>query len=833
MLLDNHKVPVDSLRAICDMDSIDKAFSEQNAAQEKKPEDRIIGQNRALKALEFGLGIESDGFNIYVAGVPGTGKETAVKEYVEEIAKKLSPPDDVCYVNNFKDPYKPFIITLPSGKGIELAKDVKNLIDTAKEEIPRAFESDDYISQKESISKEYTEKKQDFFNELNEKALQEGFLVQQTPSGFVFVPKKEDGSPMKDEEIMSLSEEERKELQDKRNLLSDELKNTMKEIRTLDRKAQEEIKNLDQNVILFSVEHIFNDLMEKYSQLPKVLEYLRAMQKDIVENADLFRQKDSQASPEMQMLSFYTTPQPWSQSPQFKKYEVNVIVDNSETQGAPVMMEMNPTYQNIFGKIEKETQFGALYTDFTMIKPGSLHQANGGYFVVSIEDMLKNPFTWESLKRVLKNHELEIEEAAERLSFMSTKSLRPQPVPLNVKVILIGPPYLYYLLYHFDSEFHELFKVKAEFDDTMERNEQNTAQYMSFISTFCQKEKLSNLNKSALERIVEYGSRLAGDQKKLSTRFAEIADIIREACYYAHMEGADGVNAENVKQAIEAKIYRSNLIQEKIQELIDRDVLLIDTKGEVTGQINALSVSNIGNFSFGKPTRITCSIGLGRGGIIDIERESKLGGRIHTKGVMILSGYLSSTYAGDMPLTLSARLVFEQSYSEIDGDSASGAELCVLLSSLAEVPIKQDFAITGSVNQKGEIQAIGGVNEKIEGFYETCKNKGLTGNQGVIIPASNKDNLMLKEEIVEAVKEGKFNVFSVKHIDEAMEILTGIKAGEKLEDGTFEEDSINDRVQKSLYNLAIQMRNFGKDSKQEQPGQNHQGENDENPTQES
>ncbi len=798
--MESLKVPVEGLRAVYSGEDFQKAEELQAF------EDGIIGQHRAVKALEFGLGIQSKGFNIYVAGIPGTGKETAVKEYVEKVAREAKAPGDICHVNNFKDPYRPHILTMPPGKGVELATDVKNLIDTARKEIPRIFEGDDYISQREGVSRQYKEKKQELFNRLNEKAHRQGFSIQQTPSGFMFIPKKDDGSLMQEQDLISLSEEEKKAVYEKKNDLEEELKSVMREVKNIDRRAQEEIKELDKKVILFAVEHLFNDLLDKYSHTTEVSDYLKALQEDLIDNGDLFRQGEEKQ--QEQAALFGAMSLPWSQSPQFKKYEVNVIVDNSELEGAPVLMEMNPTYYNIFGRIEKEDQFGALITDFTMIRGGSLHQANGGYFVVSVEELLKNLFTWESLKRVLKNRELEIEEAGERLGFVSTKSLRPEPVPIQVKVILIGPPYLYYLLHRFDPEFQELFKVKAEFDVAMERTPENVQHYGAFISTFCRKERLQLLDRSALGKVVEYGSRLAEDQSKLSTRFAEIADIIREACFYAHTAGADRVCAEHIESAVEARIYRSNLIQEKIQEMMEREVLLIDTGGEKVGQINGLSVYSVGDFSFGKPSRITCSIGIGRGGIMDIEREAKLGGRFHTKGVMILSGYLSSRYAGDTPLSLSARLVFEQSYSEVDGDSASSTELYALLSALSGLPLRQSLAVTGSVNQKGEIQAIGGVNEKVEGFFEICKSRGFTGEQGVIIPESNRQNLMLKEEVVEAAREGKFHLYAVSHVDQAMELLTGKRAGSRREDGSFEEGSINDLVQRSLRSLAEKMKGY-------------------------
>jgi lon-related putative ATP-dependent protease len=501
-------------------------------------------------------------------------------------------------------------------------------------------------------------------------------------------------------------------------------------------------------------------------------------------------------------------PFPWMKELPFKRYEVNVIVDNAELQGAPVVVELSPTYQNLFGRIEKEAQFGVLTTDFTMIRSGSLHKANGGYLVLRAEVLLQNELSWYSLKAALTSGQATIEEPGERLGFITIKGLRPSPIPLNIKVILIGNPLLYEMLYMYDMDFIELFKVKADFDTTMDRTDDNILKYAAFICTFCRKENLIHFDSSAIAKVVEYSSRLAEDQGKLSTRFAEIADIMREANFYASQENAKYVTAGHVKKAIEEKVYRSNLIQEKIQELIQQNIFLIDTEGESVGQVNGLSVMGLGDFEFGRPSRLTASIGMGREGIVDLEREAKLGGPIHTKGVMILSGYLTEKYAQDKPLSLSARLVFEQSYEEVEGDSASSTELYALLSALSGLSIKQNIAVTGSVNQKGDVQAIGGVNEKIEGFFEVCKAKGLTGKQGVMIPESNVRNLMLKEEIVDAVKTGKFHIHPVKTIDEGIELLTGVKPGMRQPDGTFEKGTVNYMVDKRLREIAEKLKGF-------------------------
>ncbi|HDN79541.1 MAG TPA: Lon protease family protein, partial [Chloroflexi bacterium] len=490
----------------------------------------------------------------------------------------------------------------------------------------------------------------------------------------------------------------------------------------------------------------------------------------------------------------------------WRKYDVNVLVDNSHLTGAPVVIELNPTYVNLMGRIEKEAMFGTLITDFTLIKAGALHRANGGYLVIQVEDLLRNPYSWQGLKLALANGKIIIEEIGERLGFITTKTLQPEPIPLDVKVVLIGSPVLYHYLYNLDEEFKELFKVKADFDTRMDRNEENIKAYCAFICGICQKENLLPFENSGMAKIVEYGSRLAGDQDKLSTRFADIADIIREAHFWASREGATSVKAEHVQKALAEKVYRSNLVQERVREMIEKGTILIDTEGEVVGQVNGLSVVSLGDFTFGKPTRITATIGVGKEGIVDIERETKLGGPIHTKGVLILTGYLIQKYAQDKPLTLAARLVFEQSYEGVEGDSASAAEVFALLSALSGLPIKQGIAVTGSLDQKGRIQAIGGVNEKIEGFFEICKAKGLNGEQGVIIPRSNLRHLMLKEEVVEAVKEGKFHIYAIETVDEGIEILTGVKAGKRLEDGAFEKDSVNYLVDKRLRELSKEYR---------------------------
>jgi len=767
-----------------------------------QPLEGIIGQRRAVSALHFGLEIQELGFNIYVAGPPGIGKMTAVKSFLEELARQKETPPDWCYVNNFEDPYHPKALRLPTGWGVRFAQDIKNLIEHVRRELPKVFESEEYSARRDEIVKAINQQREAVINRVQERATQAGFLLQAAPFGILIVPVL-GGRPLSDAEFQSLPQAAREDIQRRRDALQEDLKIAMKEIRTLEKTAQEKLHELDRQATLYMVGGLIDDLREKYRDLPEVLEYLHAVQKDILENIELFKgeQKPEGAAP------------PWAKELPFRKYSVNVLVDNSRQQGAPVIVELNPVYHNLFGRIEKETQFGALYTDFTMIKAGSLHRANGGYLVLPIEDVLRSLLSWDGLKRALRSREIFIEELGERLGFIATKSLRPQPIPLDVKVVLVGHPIFYYLLHAYDEEFPELFKVKADFDTRMDNSPENIQDFLKFLCTFCQKERLKHLDNTAVAKLLEHAARLAEDQQKLSTHFGAIADIIREANYWALQEGSSHIRARHVQKALDEKVYRANLIQERIQEMIARGTLLIDTEGQAVGQVNGLSVMSVGNYAFGKPSRITASVAPGREGIIDIEREVELGGPIHSKGVLILSGYLAQRYAQDKPLTLTAKLVFEQSYEGVEGDSASSTELYALLSALSGVPIKQGIAVTGSVNQHGEVQAIGGVNEKIEGFFDVCKTKGLTGEQGVLIPKSNAQNLMLREDIVEAVRAKKFHIWAVSTIDEGIEILTGVPAGERGRDGKFPEGTINYFVDQRLREFAECLKEISEDTK--------------------
>lgn len=775
----------------------DKNKLKCKSSKDVSPLEDIVGQDRALKALKFGLEIQEKGFNIFVAGFPGTGKMTAVKSFLDKLAEDQRVPLDWCYVNNFQEQYEPMVISLKAGQGRVFHRDMANFLNEAKINLPKAFESEDFALKRESTIQRIEAERNKIFSELNRKAESEGLIVQTTPMGFVFVPIVS-GRPMTEEEFIALSPDKKDDIQKRRDKLNSELRLVFRQLKELDTKTFEEIKKLNIDVALFTIGHLMADLNKKYSEYPDIIAYLKEVQEDILENLNLFYKPNIPQAP-VQATA------PWAEELPLRRYTVNLFTDNSHLKGRPVVVELNPTYQNLFGRIEKEAQFGMLTTDFTMIRGGSIHKANGGYLVIPAEELVKNLFSYDGLKRALSSEEAVVEEAGERLGFITTKGLRPAPIPLNTKVIIVGNPMIYQSLFALDPEFKELFKVKAEFDINMDFNDDNVRNYVSFICSLCSKENLLHLDSSAIAKIIEYGARLAEDQEKLSTKFADIADIIREANFYAKQDKNQIIKDSHIIKAVEEKNYRSNLIQERVNEMVTRGFYLIDTEGEEVGQINGLAVLSLGDFTFGRPSRVTATVNIGRGGIIDIEREAKMGGNIHSKGVMILGGYLAENFAQDKPLNLTARLVFEQNYEGVDGDSASSTELYAILSALSGIPIKQYFAVTGSVNQKGEVQAIGGVNYKIEGFYEICKAKGLNGKQSVLIPRSNVQNLMLKEEIVEAVNQGKFHIYSVENIKEGIEILTGVKAGEKDSDGKYPEDSVFGRVDKRLKEMSEKM----------------------------
>jgi len=780
----------ESLSNICD----DSCLEFETTA-DLPPLQSIIGQQRAVHAIEFGLDIEEKGFNIYAAGPIGTGKATTITAFLKNQATSKKPPSDWCYVQNFRNPNQPQALQLPAGSGRELRHDMKNLVDEATRVITQAFEGEEYSQRKEDLTLNFRRENEHLFGTIKDRAMEEGFLLQSNPSGLTLIPHT-GGKPITEEEMASITTAEHGKLTQIRERLESDLKQAFSQTRTGERLVHESIQQMDQEIVRSALNFLIQELKEKYASTTQVGVYLDEVASDMTENVDLFRSK----SQDGQNLV--------SAAPPMRRYEINVIVDNSETQCAPVVFEVNPTHSNLLGRIDKEAQFGALQTDLTMIRPGSLHLANGGFLIIRIEELLRNAIAWEGLKRSLSEQTIIIEELAERMGVLTTNGLTPEPIPLDVKAVLIGNTMLYHTLYINDPDFAELFKVKAEFDSTMELTQGNMNDYASFVSSLCTKEQLLHMDRGGVAKLLEHSSRIAEDKTKLSTKFAEISDIIREASYWAKKDASSYIEAEHVNMAVEEKANRSDLIRDKIVEMIQRGTIAIDTDSEAIGQINGLAVIGLGDFAFGRPSRITVSVGTGRDGLIDIERESNLGGRLHTKGVMILGGYLSDRLARNIPLALTARITFEQSYDEIDGDSASSAELYAILSHLANLPIKQGIAVTGSVDQKGHVQPIGGVNHKIEGFFYVCQAKGLTGDQGVMIPASNIQNLMLREEVVEAVRQGQFHIYSASTIDEGIEILTGVKAGSLQPDGSFEDGSVNQLVSKQLKDMACNLRDF-------------------------
>nr|WP_303714833.1 AAA family ATPase [Methanoculleus marisnigri] len=767
---------------------------------EIRPMEEIIGQERALRALRFGLEIREKGFNVYTSGAQGTGRMRAVRSFLDELAKAKARASDWVYVHNFENQYEPNAIALPAGRGPRFREDMKRFIEEARQALPRAFESEEYAKRRDETLQSLQGNRTDLIARINQRAQEAGFVIQMSPIGLLTIPVI-NGRPVPEEEFVTLPDDVRAEVQRRRDALNAELRSTLRQVQDIERQGAEAVKNVNLDIALYAIGNLVAELKENYADVPEIPVYVDAVQNDILDNLQAFLGVPEQPGAPPQFQAFI-------RELPFRKYDVNVVVDNADAGGAPVIVEQNPTFQNLLGKIEKEVQFGIFTTDFTMIRPGSLHKANGGYLILSVEDLLRTPLSWDGLKTALKTGEAVIEEPGERMGFITAKTIKPEPVPLDIKVALIGTPMIYQLLYRMDPDFKELFKVKADFDVVMDRNDENAGKYADFMCNLVREENLRHLDREAIARVIEYGSRLAADKEKLSTRFAAVADLIREANFYAASDGAEQIGKQHVMKTIDEKVYRSNLIQEKIQEYIQREIFLIETEGEKVGQVNGLSVIGLGDFAFGRPSKVTASIGVGREGIMDIEREAALGGPIHTKGVLIISGYLNNNYARDKPLGLSARLVFEQSYEGIEGDSASSTELYALLSALSGLPLKQYLAVTGSVNQKGEVQAIGGVNEKLEGFFEVCKAKGLNGDQGALIPASNVQNLMLKEEILEAAKAGKFRIYPVRTIDEGIEVLTGVPAGSRREDGTYEEGTVNYLVDRRLREMAETLKGF-------------------------
>jgi len=793
----------ESLRAVVDPEGL--GFETTLDLEPLK--EKVVAQDRAVHALEFGLGVKDLEYNIFVAGPPRAGKTETIKAYVAELAAKEPSPPDCIYVHNFKDPERPKALSLPAGKGRSLKADMEELISTLKVQIPEVFESEDYTNRRETLVHSFTQERNAILQELDARATQEGFVLNISPTGLMIFPGKE-GKPLSEEELKALGEEEREALRQKSSALHTEMNEAIRKIRKMEKEFQEKEKKLDQDVALYVVGHRIQDLVEKYRDLPALTEYFREVQADILKNIDDLKHRPGPPGP-------FPFPVP---EPTFTQYQVNVFVDHSESKGAPVVLELNPTYPNLFGAVDRRAQFGALVTDFTLIRAGALHRANGGYLILEALDLLRWYFSYEALKRCLKDGQIKIEDPAEMFGLITTRTLQPQPIPLNLKVILIGDPHIYQILYIYDEDFTKYFKIKAHFDWQMRKTPDHLRQFCSLVADYCKEKKLMPVHKTGMARLIEYAQELVGHQQKLTLQLKEVLDTLKEANFWARNNTHEVIFGSDVDKAIEEKTYRVDLPEEKMQEFIDDGMLFIETQGQVVGQMNGLSIYALGDHAFGRPSRITATVALGREGVVAIDRESQLSGSIHTKGVMILAGYLKSRFAQDKPLTLSASLTFEQSYAMVEGDSASGAELVALLSALADVPLAQNIAMTGSVSQRGESQPIGGVTWKIEGFYKVCKARGLDGTQGVIIPKANVQDLMLKKEVVDAVKAGKFHVWAVGHVDEALELLTGKTAGGRLPDGTWEPDTMNALVDQKLHQMMELARELMKGEEPEKKG---------------
>lgn len=782
------EVKAEELRVICDVGE----FRFETTA-DVEPLEGIIGQERALRAIEFGLGMQSFGYNIFVAGTPGTGKKTLIRSLVERIAKEKSAPVDLFCVMNFDRPESPRVLQVPPGVGRRFSGDMALLVETLLDEVPKAFKSEDYEERKKLIIEKFQETRGALIERLQREARERNLAVKTSGTQIVTVPVV-NGAELTPEQFAALPPEAQATIQKNQAELSETVGKAYHEIRQSQLATQERIRDLDRTAALIAAGHYLDELRKEYAEQAEILKYLEQVQSDVIDNIALFL-------PEAQGEEGRSDTDDVSVDP-LRRYRVNVIVDNESQQGAPVVTETHPTYRNLIGYAEREAKMGTLSTDFTMIRAGSILAANGGYLILDLVDVLSAPMAWEALKRVLQDGEVKIQDPTDQYGMVSTVGMRPKAIKVDLKVIILGRSNAYNLLYGADEDFQKLFKIKAEFDTVLRKSDGHLKQYARFVRTLCDKEDLRQFDGDAVARLIEHSSRMVSDKTRLTLRFSDVADLIRESNYWAGQASKMIVGREEVEKSIQEKIFRSNLYEQRLQEMIDEGNLLIETSGEIIGQINGLSVFQVGDFAFGKPTRLTAQVSVGEKGVVNIEREARLSGRIHDKGVLILSGYLNGKYGQQFPLSLNASICFEQSYSGVDGDSASSTELYAILSSLAGLPIRQSIAVTGSINQKGMIQPIGGVNEKVEGFFDTCRSRGLNGSQGVIIPYQNVQNLVLKQAVVEEVRSGKFHIYQIGTVDEGLEILTGFEAGKVSDDGSYPEGTIHFLAQQRLKEMS-------------------------------
>ncbi|KAF0192198.1 MAG: ATP-dependent protease [Gammaproteobacteria bacterium] len=759
----------------------------------------VVGQARAMEALSFGIGIRREGYNLFALGPPGTGKHSIIAQLLRRQAATEPVPPDWCYVNNFADPHKPVALRLPPGKGVQLRDDVDIVVEGLHEAVPAAFDSDDYRARVAKIEQEFETRERDALEQVQHAAEERNVSLARTQSGFAF-------AAMRNRKVLNAEEFEKLPKKDREGIekdileLQEQLERTIRQVPRWKQEARSRIKALNREIATLAVRHFLDDLRGKFSAFPPVAAYLNAFENDVIDHVESFRRaEDGQRT-------FFGMALPASATPSQNRYRVNVLVAHGDAQASPVIYEDSPSYQSLVGRVEHLAEMGALVTDFTMIKPGALHKANGGYLILDARKVLLQPYAWEGLKRALSFNAIRIESLGQMLSLVSTVSLEPESIPLDIKLVLIGDGLLYYLLSFYDPEFCKLFKVAVDFDDRMDRTAGNHDLYARLIATLIRKEGLKHMDRGAVARVIEHSSRVVDDAERLSTHMHGIADLLREADYWANRNRRDTITASDVDNAINARIFRLDRVRERVYQAIARGTLLIDTQGEKVAQVNALTVVDMGHFRFGQPSRVTARVRMGEGDVIDIEREVELGGPLHSKGVLILTGFLGSRYAQQFPLSVAATLVFEQSYGGVEGDSASLAELSALISALANVAIKQSLAITGSVNQHGQVQAIGGVNEKIEGFFDICNARGLNGLQGVLVPASNVKDLMLRADVVQAVRDRKFSVYPIETADQAITLLTGMNAGERDDTGEFPPGTVNRLVEARLIEWAEKRR---------------------------
>jgi lon-related putative ATP-dependent protease len=766
----------------------------------------FLGQDRALDAVRFGIRMRQLGYNLYVLGPPGVGKRTIVGSFLELKSGAEPTPPDWCYVNNFANPQRPNAICLPPGRGAEFADDMEGLIEDLRTAIPAALEVEQHKTRIQELEQESKERQDVAFGELAKQATAQGIQIMRTPAGFALAPVR-NGQVLSPDEFDKLSEPEKEQVQTAVAQLQQDLRTLIEKLPAWRKEVRDKIKQINRDAARFTIDHSLAQVKQRYTDLPDVLEFLQAVEADVIENVDDLGPPDEEAP---LLLAGGT-----QRGSPLDAYQVNLIVDNGTGRGAPVVYEEHPSYQNLVGRVEHESHLGTLSTNYTLVKPGALHRANGGYLVIDALRMLQQPYAWEGLKRALHAQHIKIESLAESLSMLSTLSVEPEPIPLDVKVVLLGERMLYYMLQQHDPDFAELFKVAADFEEDMDRNAENCQLYAQLIATLIRREKHRPFDRTAVARILEHSARVVSDSAKLTTHMRTVADLIREADYWAAESGADTVTDQHVQLALDKQVYRVDRVRQQVQEQIQRGTLLIDPSGEQIGQVNGLSVLDLGNFSFGRPSRITATARLGRGEVVDIEREVDLGGPIHSKGVLILSSFLAARFAKNHPLSLSASLAFEQSYGQVEGDSASVAELCVLLSALGEIPIRQSLAVTGSVNQRGQVQPIGGVNEKIEGFFDVCRARGLTGAHGVLIPASNVKHLMLRADVVAACAASQFAVYAIETVDQAVALLTGVPAGEPDAQDQYPPGTVNQRVAARLQEMFQLRLKYGSEARSE------------------